>query len=736
MKSKINDQSHPSSSLFYQKLARLFAVFDDTIDFLGRIAWPTIDFLFRLWIAKQLLVSAVLLANGWDTAVLLATYEYPVSWLTPKLEAFLGIAAQFAGGISLLLGMFTRVGAMVVLMFSLMTQIYYVSLDVNLFWITLMIGCVLRGPGPISLDHLLEQGFSRSPLPFAMSIVKFCNYTRVLFSRVYLLGLRLWLMLVLILVAHYTDAIIVAKMHALTSWLPLNSAWLIFGQSSIVLALFIGFGFATRLAAIAAFIIIGINYSMAAESGYCLYWLIVIATLFVSGPGVVSLDQLIFNYLARRYPQLSGKPAFSLNGLPHVVIIGAGFGGVACAKALRHSPVKITLIDRHNYHLFQPLLYQVATGSLSPGDIAISIRSIFLSQFNVDVMMRTVTSINKDKHYIIASGAKIDYDYLVIATGATHSYFGKDEWQPYAPGLKTIEDATAVRSQVLRSFELAELAITNEERQQLLNFVIVGAGPTGVELAGAIAELARFGMEKDFRCFDPATAQIILVQAAPRILPTFSEKISADAHTTLQGIGVKILINSKVEQIDEDGVIVNGERIYSKSVLWAAGVAASPAALWLDTEADPAGRVKVGDDLSVPNYPNIFVVGDTASVNAWKGHPLPGLAPAAKQGGVYAASRISNLINKKTSEKPFKYIHLGSLATIGRKSAVAEFNSIKISGELAWWFWGWVHVAFLVGARNRLSVILNWMWSYFTFRANNLLITVPQKHFSKKAARK
>ncbi|WP_019217431.1 NAD(P)/FAD-dependent oxidoreductase [Legionella tunisiensis] len=482
-------------------------------------------------------------------------------------------------------------------------------------------------------------------------------------------------------------------------------------------------GFATRLTAIAGLVIIILNYSVAGLPGYYMYWAMVMAVLFVSGPGAFSLDELVFNFLKQRYPQLSGKPAFNLENLTHVVIIGAGFGGIACAKALRHVPVKVTLIDRHNYHLFQPLLYQIATGSLSPGDIAISIRSIFLKQFNVDVMLGNVSAIDKEKRLIKVGDLQISYDYLVIATGASHSYFGKDEWEPYAPGLKTIKDATAVRSRILETFEMAELAQTNEERQLLLNFVIVGAGPTGVELAGAIAELARFGMEKDFRHFDPASANIILIQGAPRILPTFSEKISAAAQSSLESMGIKVLTNSVVEQIDSEGVIVNGQRIYSKSVLWAAGVIASPAAKWLEVEADPAGRVKVIDDLSVPNYPEIFVIGDTAASNAWKGNLVPGLAPAAKQGGSYVAKIISDRVYRKATSKPFKYIHLGSLATIGRKFAVAEFNTIKINGEVAWWFWGGVHVSFLLGARNRLSVIVNWIWSYFTFRANNLLIT-------------
>ncbi|QDP71091.1 DoxX family membrane protein [Legionella israelensis] len=729
-----NNKETPATrqnSLFSQKLARFFALFNEAISFLARIAWPIIDIVFRIWIAQQLLVSAILLTSSWNTAVFLASQEYPVPWLSPAWQAFLGIFAQYAGGISLLLGLFTRAGALAVFVFAVMTQIYYTPIDLNLFWIILMLGYILRGPGPLSLDHLFQQGLSRSPLPFAMTLRTFFDRTHEVLSDAFLLILRIWLMITLLLVAQQINALSTMGMVKYSAWLPLSSAWFIFGNLSIALALLFGLGLATRLSAVAAMIIISINYMEGAVAFYP-YWLMVMAVLFVSGPGRVSLDHLILSFLRQRYPQLSGKPAFHLDRLPHVVIVGGGFGGIACAKALRNVPAKVTLIDRHNYHLFQPLLYQVATGSLSPGDIAISIRSLFLKQFNAEVLLGNVTQIDKDKKIVKTDDFQISYDYLVIATGATHSYFGKDQWAPFAPGLKTINDATTVRSSLLETFELAEITENDEERQQLLNFVIVGAGPTGVELAGAIAELARYGMEKDFRRFDPASANIILVQAAPRVLPTFSEKISAKAQNALEKMGVKVMINSMVEDIDDQGVIVNGERIFSKSVLWAAGVTASPAFQWLGAEADRAGRIIVEEDLSLPGHPDIFVIGDTASSNAWDGQPVPGLAPAAKQAGKYVAKKIATQVYNKTYTKPFKYKHLGSLATIGRKSAVAEFNTFKVSGELAWWFWGGVHVSFLLGGRNRLSVIVNWLWAYFTLRANNLLITKTsrQKHTS------
>lgn len=692
-----------------------FAAIADVIDFLKRIGWPLIDLILRIYIAKQLLVAAILTTNRLNLSILLATHNFPIPWLAPHWAVLLAIAAQFIGGLSLLLGLLTRVGVLIILIFSIIAQIYYIPLDINLFWITLMVGYLLQGPGPISLDHILGQGFSRSPVPLLMTTATFCNKYQQELLTIFQLGLRLWLMMSLLLV----QDVAVGVMQHLIFWLPLRSASLLFAHTSVIFALCLGFGFATRLSAIVGLLLIGFNYSYEAYSGY---WMLMMVILIALGPGTFSIDAFLLHLFKKRYPQLSGKSAFNLKELPHVVIIGAGFGGLACAKSLRHAPVRITLIDRHNYHLFQPLLYQVATGNLSPADIAISIRSIFLNQCNVEVMLRTVTSINKEKRYVTANGIKISYDYLVVATGSTPSYFGKNQWIPYAPGIKTIEDGINIRSRIFRAFELAELANSEQERQQWLNFVIVGGGPTGVELAGAIAELSRFGMEKNFRRFDPISANIILIQGTSRILSTFSEEISIAAECSLKDMGVKILTNSMVEKIDDEGVVVNGERIYSKSVVWAAGVAASPAATWLGAEPDPTGRVKVTKNLSLPNYPEVFVIGDTALSKAWNGQDVPGLAPAAKQGGMYVAKVIAKAIYKKPMMKPFNYSHLGSLATIGRKSAVAEFDHIRMKGAIAWWFWGGVHIAFLVGARNRISVILNWLWAYFTFRANNLLI--------------
>jgi NADH dehydrogenase/putative oxidoreductase len=413
---------------------------------------------------------------------------------------------------------------------------------------------------------------------------------------------------------------------------------------------------------------------------------------------------------------------------PHIVIVGAGFGGMACAEGLRHEQARVTLVDQHNFHLFQPLLYQVATGSLSPADIATPIRGVFRDNPGIAVLCGAVSGIDPKARCVTVDGRAIPYDALVLATGASHGYFGHEEWAEYAPGLKSVQDATAIRSRVLDAFERAEAATDPAARAALLTFLVCGAGPTGVELAGAIAELSRNGMEKEFRHIDPATARILLVQAGPRVLPQFDERLSAFARKSLQGLGVEVRVDSRVEAIDAQGVTVNGERIAAGTVLWAAGVVASPAAAWLGIKPDRAGRIPVGPDLSVPGLPDVFAIGDTALSLAWNGNPVPGLAPAAKQGGAYVASVLRARLRGRKAPPPFRYRHQGSLATIGRKSAIADFGRIKLTGALAWWLWGAVHILFLLSMRNRLSVMLGWAWSYFTFGIGVRLITEDRPH--------
>lgn len=468
-----------------QRAAELFALIADAIQFLGRTAWPVVDLIVRFWIAMPAIVSGLLLANDRNTALMLAISEYPIPWLDPRTEALLGIVLQLAGGFSLLLGLGTRLGALAIVVLNIATQVYYVSLDLDLFRIALAMGYVLRGAGPLSFDSLLIKGLSRSPIPVAAPLAGFLNETRAPLSAAYRFGLRVWLALALLLASSVVSSALGHVAALLSLWLPSASAAALFAGAGPLLAFPLGLGLATRLIAILALCAIGYSEMMAADD-FSMFWTLGMALLLVSGPGPLSLDGMILSVLRRRFPQLDGKPAFSLEGLPRVVIIGAGFGGIACARALRHTPVQVTLIDRHNYHLFQPLLYQVATAALSPGDIAVPIRSMFRGQFNTRVLLGNVTDIDARRQQVILQDLTVPFDYLVVATGATHSYFGKDAWARYAPGLKGVDDATAIRRRVLEAFERAEIATSEAERQRLLNFVIVGASPRGLSWQGPL----------------------------------------------------------------------------------------------------------------------------------------------------------------------------------------------------------------------------------------------------------
>jgi NADH dehydrogenase len=408
---------------------------------------------------------------------------------------------------------------------------------------------------------------------------------------------------------------------------------------------------------------------------------------------------------------------------PQVVIVGAGFGGLEAAKALRRAPVDITVLDRQNHHCFQPLLYQVATAALSPAEVAWPIRHILRSERNATVLMTEVTGVDTAARRVLTTSGPLPYDYLILATGATHSYFGPDEWAPFAPGLKRIEDGLRIRRELLIAFEQAELAKDAAERRRLLTFVIVGGGPTGVELAGAIAEIARHTLVKDFRRIDPSTARIILVEAGPRILPAMPEDLSEYARQALMRMGVEVMTGTLVTKCDAGGVDLQHGRIDSRTVIWAAGVVASPAAVWLNAAHDRAGRVTVEKDLSLPGHPEIFVVGDTASVLDEKGRPVPGIANAAKQMGRYAGKLIKARVAGKSSSEPFRYRHLGDLATIGRRSAIVSLHGIKLKGFIAWLFWGVAHIYFLIGLKNRFIVAFTWFWDFITFNRGARLIT-------------
>ena len=408
---------------------------------------------------------------------------------------------------------------------------------------------------------------------------------------------------------------------------------------------------------------------------------------------------------------------------PRVVIIGAGFGGLAAAAALKKAPVEVLVIDKRNYHLFQPLLYQVATAGLSPADIAQPIRSILRDQRNAQVRLGKVTGIDKIGRAVLLEQERITYDFLIVATGARHAYFGHDEWEAFAPGLKKIDDATHIRRRILLAFEQAEAAADPAQHRALLTFVVVGGGPTGVEMAGAIAELAKRALAKDFRAINPAEAKVILIEAGPRLLPVMPEHLSAVTKNSLERLGVEVRLGQAVTACDAEGVVVGGERIAARCIVWGAGVAASPAAKWLGAEKDRAGRVRVGADLSLPGHAEIFVVGDTALNEGWRGKAVPGIAPAAKQMGTHAGKMVLQRLAGKAGTVPFRYQHVGNLATIGRSHAVADFGWLRITGFAAWVLWSVAHIYFLIGFRNRLGVALAWAWSYFTFQRGARLIT-------------
>ena len=415
---------------------------------------------------------------------------------------------------------------------------------------------------------------------------------------------------------------------------------------------------------------------------------------------------------------------------PHVIIVGAGFGGLAAARALKDAPVRVLLLDRTNHHVFQPLLYQVATAMLAPSEIASPIREVLRKQRNTTVALLEVTHVDADRRqvffsYLDGEERSLPYDYLILATGVQQSYFGHDEFAPFAPGLKSLNDAEAIRAKLLKAFEIAEIEVDPAQHRDLLTFVLVGAGPTGVEMAGAIADMVQGMLKSDFRRIDPRSARIILIEGGARILPAFSERLSRKAHARLTRMGVEIRTNARVEHVDAEGVIVGGERIASRTVLWTAGVTPSPAAQWLKADADRAGRVRVLPDLSVSGRPEIFVVGDTASLDQ-DGTPLPGVAQVAMQQGRYVGRSITRRVTGQAPPQPFRYFDKGNIAVIGRNFAILDSGRLRLSGFVAWLAWAAIHIAFLPQAGNRLMVFTQWAWSYVTKQGGARLILEPR----------
>jgi NADH dehydrogenase/putative oxidoreductase len=689
------------------------------IQSLGAAAGAWLDLAIRFWLGKAFLAgAAVSMAMH---APLTMAFASPVSPTVDRLIASpLGAAIATLCPILLLLGCCSRAASVPLLFQAFALQGPEGPSPLHLFWGVLLGWIIVRGPGLISIDALLSRGLVSTAIPGSGVLGRAVAKATRIAEPWYRLALRLWIATAPLAVgAAVLSGVGGAIRMSLGPWLATYPDAMGAQPGVLVgVAALLIIGLGTRVAAL--FLALAVPFSQAAmQLDERLYWVLALGILIVYGPGPFALDRLV----EQAFRRVERDGALDDPHLPHVVIVGGGFGGIAVAQGLAGAACRITLVDRHNYHLFQPLLYQVATAGLSPADIATPIRSMFRLQPNVHVLLGEVVGVRPASREIVIGQNNLPYDYLVLATGAQHSYFGMDDWAAHAPGLKAIEDAIEIRRRLLTAFERAESAKDPVERAAWMTFVIVGGGPTGVELAGAIAELARHGLEREFRTIDPANAEVVLVQSAPRLLPTFPEALSIDAATTLRKLGVTVRLDAKVEQVSGEGVVLAGEVVFARTVLWAAGVQASPAGAWLGAERDRAGRVVVGEDLSVKGYDRVFAIGDVAACLGWRGQPVPGLAPAAKQGGEYVAKVIRRRLEGRPAPSPFGYRHAGSLATIGRQAAVADFHGIMVHGALAWWLWGGAHVLFLVGGRNRTAVLIDWIWAYLTYRRASRLIT-------------
>ena len=700
---------------------------NDLNDFASRRLTSPIDFLIRAWLAQSFLRLGILKSTDPEPTVWLFTFVQPIPGFTPETAATILTAIELVAPVLLLLGLSSRLAAFALLLSAALLHKAYPAVPDHLYTMLLLAITVIRGPGQISLDSKFFPSLVSSALPLTNLARRVGSGLSDYFGPVYQAGLRIWLAVLLCLIGYTALAgmdpstLSLVKRYGVTLMEP-SAGFLALAAAMIFFAGLLALGVATRISAIVLAVALGIMYGAGTEAEHFGLMILVLLFLACAGPGGLSLDHLIRRAIYRACPGLDAKADW-LADAPRVVIVGGGFAGIATALGLRHARAQVTLIDRRNYHLFQPLLYQVATATLSPADIATPIRSLTRDVANCRVALGRVTDVNVEGREVCVGERRIPYDYLVLATGARHSYFGKDEWEPYAPGLKKIDDATEVRREILLAFETAETTDDDAERDRLMTFVIVGGGPTGVELAGAIAELARQGMADEFEVIDPANSRIILVQSAPRVLPAMPERLSIKAMTALQRLGVDVRVGCRVEEIDDQGVLVQGVRIEASTVIWAAGVAASAAGRWVGAERDRAGRVAVSPDLTLPGQENIYAIGDTAACDNGSGAPLPGLAAVAKQQGQYVAKHLRARVDGRTVSKPFRYRDFGNMATIGREKAVADLRGLQMSGTLAWWLWCVVHVAFMADTRNRLSVILDWTWSYLTFSRRIRLIT-------------
>ncbi len=684
------------------RLAPVIEAWDRFTATIAGIGGP-LDLAVRLWLAQIFFVSGVLKTANWDVTVFLYANEHPVPGLAAPTAALIGTGIELLCPVLLVLGLATRFAALPLLLTAAFLQFTYRDLADHSYWMALLGLLVVRGAGAISVDRLIAPHLAGSAVPFAAPMQRLTGWLR-----------------------RYGEPAALLAARTLLAWLTVSalpgSASPTLTAAGLALCGLLSLGLATRPVALVMAILSVTTLATIPALGDPVLRALLFLSFAAGGAGLVSLDHCAASAAWRLSPSLNGDPSW-LRGAPRVVIVGAGFGGIAAAAGLKHVRAQVTVIDRRNYHLFQPLLYQVATAALSPAEIAVPIRSLLKGHRNARVLMGRVTGIDGERREVLMGEQRLPYDYLVLATGARHSYFGKDEWEAFAPGLKKIDDATAMRSRILGAFEKAEAARDEAERRRLLTFVLVGGGPTGVELAGAIAELARQSLRAEFREIDPATARIVLVQSAPRILPALPEALSLAATRSLSALGVEVMTNARVDAIDDRGVAIGEHRIEAATVLWTAGVMASPAGRWLGAERDGAGRIVVADDLSVTGHPDVYAIGDTAACAGPDGRPLPGLAAVAKQQGHYVARQIRARIDGRTPPAPFRYRDFGSMATIGRKAAVADLTFLRLSGSPAWWLWSLVHVAFLVDMRSRIAVIFDWFWSYLTFNRSMRLIT-------------
>lgn len=657
---------------------------------------PLADLLVRAWLAHAMWRTGLTAVADWHGTVVAMHPVDGLFGLTPSVLAGIAVAARFVLPVLLLLGLFTRLAAIPLLGVALGAAAREGIGPA--IWAVMFGWYALIGPGLISLDRLLGQGANDSALPFARPVGGALAWLRGTLRPVLRTALRAAAVGVLV------------QMGAMTM------------HPAALCATLLVVGAATPFAALALIALVA-DPTMRGMSDPLFSWTALCLLIAAEGAGPLSLDAVIEEQLSRRARRRT--PAETL---PQVVVVGGGFGGLAAARALARAPCQVTVVDRANHTLFQPLLYQVATAALSPADIAVPVREVLRGQANASVRMGEVTRIDRAaKHVITADGQSLPYDYLILATGARHGYFGNDAWEAHAPGLKTVEDATELRRRILLAFERAEAAEDPADRAALMTFAIIGGGPTGVELAGAIAELAGHALAGEFRRIDPRAARVILFHLGDRLLPTFPPPLSAHAAEALTRLGVDVRLNAGVEAVSATGVVSGGTEIPCRTAFWAAGVMASPAGKWLGVDTDRSGRVPVGPDLTVAGAPDIFVIGDTAASNGWAGKPVPGLAPAAKQMGEYAARAVAARLTGAPATKPFAYKHAGSLATIGRREAVAELGRLHLSGATAWWFWGAVHLLFLANARSRFAVFVQWAWAYLTLNRGIRLITAPPR---------